>query len=135
MGACLTHSCNCLSWRDTLTRLHSWSCKVFPEPLHNTVVQGVSAWWLTAQAASKRGDDGATQSLELQERFYARPADIFEVSQSTCSCCRFLQRWWQIWLLVVHSENDRVVLQQRQDGLAALLPGWQARVATGMLSA
>jgi hypothetical protein len=31
------------------------------------------------QAATKRDDGGATQSLELQERFYARPADIFEV--------------------------------------------------------
>ncbi len=28
-------------------------------------------------------DDGATQSLELEERFYARPADIFEVELNT----------------------------------------------------
>lgn len=31
------------------------------------------------QAASKRDDGGATQSLELTEKFYARPADIYEV--------------------------------------------------------
>lgn len=33
--------------------------------------------------AKRDAGDGATQSLELEERFYARPADIFEVNLNT----------------------------------------------------
>lgn len=38
------------------------------------------------QAAKRDQDDGATRSLELEERFYARPVDIFEVCLLPLPC-------------------------------------------------
>ncbi len=79
----------CTAWCCTMLKALRQSldgCKSWPTARVSDSVVSLSA--PSRKQAAKRDADGATQSLELEERFYARPADIFEVcGDMFLECC------------------------------------------------